>query len=215
MNSFPLHEIILYIALLFAPADTTKITVAGPDLSAQLTHAETNWKMANASFSIADDTLVREENAAKTSQPLAEYLPKELRSHDWAKTKKITLPMGGVTVEKKASGFIVRINDRDPTVRAREYDISYASATSIKVNVIGQVINPGAVVLPASKTLTAALAAAGGVTRVAKGPIRVARGVAGEKAAVSTYDLRAIKKGEIADPILQDNDTVFVPEIIF
>lgn len=217
MFSYPLTQIILYIALFFAPPDTTHITVAGPDYTMELVREGSVWSHGAIRFSINDGQLIRQENSTRETQAVGDYV-KAAVGHNWITSPKITLH-DLTTLEKTASGFVVRVNDGDPTVRS--HTITYrrpaiAHAPTATINVLGEVNQPGAYPLPSGATLLDALAAAGGTgARADTRKVSIVRGPAGEKPVVVQHDVSALLRGEIANPVLIDRDTVFVPEKIF
>ena len=219
MIQLPLIEIILYIALFFAPPDATHISVAGPDYSIELTREKTAWTSGPATFTALDDSLIRDENAKKETTSVAAFVKAAL-NHDWSRVSKIKL-QDSATLEKTASGFFVRVNDGDPAMRT--YTITYrrpappattkTTSRPLTINVLGAVNRPGAYPLPAGATLLDALAAAGGGSPTAQlRKLPVVRGPAGATPAVIPHDANAILRGQSANPALLDRDTVFVPE---
>ena len=219
MTFYPLTEIILYIALFFAPPDTTHVTVAGPDFSIELTRGETVWTAGAVKLSAANGLLTREENSKQQSQAVDDYVKPAL-NHDWTITPKVTLH-ALTTLEKTTSGFVVRVNDGDAAVRT--YTITYrrppapipaaTASGGLTINVLGAVNKPGAYPLPGGATLLDALAAAGGLTPAANArKASLLRGPAGEKPAIQSHDTDAILRGEATNPPLLDRDTLFVPE---
>ena len=121
MTFYPLIEIILYIALLFAPPDATHVTISGPDYSIELARTGAAWTAGDIRLVASDGRLVRTENGRGESHPMTEHVAAAL-DHDWHAVSKITLH-DATTLEKTASGFVLRVNDGDPAVRA--YTIAY------------------------------------------------------------------------------------------
>ncbi|MFA6287191.1 MAG: SLBB domain-containing protein [Opitutaceae bacterium] len=224
MISYPLIEIILYIALFFAPADATHVTLAGPDFAMELTRVETIWTAGAVKLSASDGRLIREENSTQKTQAVGDYV-KAVLNHDWTVAPKITLH-DSTSLEKTHSGFVVRVNDGAPAVRT--YTITYrrstpissnstasASPRTLAINVLGEVKAPGAYALLPGATLLDALAAAGGSSRLADTrKLSIVRGPAGEKPAVITHNADAILRGQAPNPPLEDHDTLYVPERI-
>lgn len=221
MTFYPLLEIILYIALFFAPIDATHVTVTGPDVAMELTRNDTTWTTATTRFSVSDGVVTRQENSTRTTTRVADYVKAAL-NHDWSTAPHITLH-DSTTLEKTASGFVIRVNDGDSAVRT--YTLTYHRSTSpaspasssrpLTINVLGAVNKPGAYPLPAGATLIDALAAAGGTNRHADTrKVSIVRGPAGEKPSVNVHDASTILRGQLANPPVLDRDTVFVPEKI-
>jgi protein involved in polysaccharide export with SLBB domain len=74
----------------------------------------------------------------------------------------------------------------------------------------GEIAAPGQKDYHPGMTLTQALLASGGVTRVASGAVRVSRQSADGRLVPATYDLRLIQDGKIPDPSLQPGDRIEV-----
>ncbi len=221
MTFYPLTQILLYLALFFAPPDATHITVTGPGISIGLARDKTGWTDGGARLSAADGQLTREENSDRETTPVADRVKAAL-GNDWTLAPKITLH-DATTLEKTAAGFVFRINEGDSAMRL--YTIAYvrpptasapvASPAPITVNVLGCVHRPGSYPLSAGATLLDAFAAAGGGISVANtNKLSVVRGPAGEIPVVLLFDAAAILRGQAPNPPLLDHDTLYVPERI-
>lgn len=220
MTFFPLIDILLYLALFFAPPDATHLTISGPDYAIELTRSATGWTSGPATLTTLDRQLIREENGRQETHSLTDHLPATL-DPAWTSASKIPLS-DATTLEKNPDGFVLRINDGDPAVRA--YAVTYrrpapssppAAATPrvFTINVLGSVNRPGAHPLPAGATVLDALAAAGGGSEFADlRKISVVRGPAGEVPAVTPHNAEDILRGQAPNAALLDRDTVFVPE---
>jgi polysaccharide biosynthesis/export protein len=78
-----------------------------------------------------------------------------------------------------------------------------------RVNVVGTVATPGVVALKTDSTLLSALYTAGGPTRLAN--LRDVQIVRGNR--TTSYDVTQLTHGDVSqNPLLQDGDTVVVPE---
>ena len=217
--AYPLLHILIYLSLLFAPADSARITITGPDQSVEIVRTASGWAATTqggkpAAVSLSDGVLtLQPEGEAPQAIPLVTFVSAAV-GHDWAQEPKITLHEA-TTLEKTPVGFLLRLEDGTPS--ARTYAIAYSSAPKpLFVNVVGAVNKPGACTLPADATLLDAIAAAGGFTpRLAdRQRVVITRGPAGEKPTVLTVNSEKISK-KVKGPPLKDGDTVFVPEIIF
>lgn len=127
---------------------------------------------------------------------------------------KITLPLiGDVVAEGKTgtelAGQIGELYGRkileDPQV-----SVSIAQSVSQKVVVQGEVTEPGVYEIKGPTTLLQALSMAKGETRIAKTQqVAVFRMIDGQRNG-ALFDVRAIRRGEAQDPIVQGNDTIIV-----
>ncbi len=224
MSFYPLTEILLYIALFFAPPDATHVRVRGPDFSMDLDRSGSAWTTGTITFLASDGQLTRDDNTKRQVQAVGDYVKAAL-DHDWTTVPKIILH-DATSLEKTPAGFVVRTNDGDPS--ARSYTITYrqfisnaaassapAPARSLTINVLGRVSKPGAYSLPAGATLLDALAASGGGAPAANlSHLSIVRGPAGEKPAVIVHNAEAILRGQATNPPLLDHDTLFIPERI-
>ena len=218
MTAYPFTQILLYLALFFAPPDT-HVTIVGPDISLMVDRDETGWRTGPGHLSAADGELTYELNSDRETTPVADRI-KAAIGNDWTLTPKVTLH-DTTTLEKTATGFIFRVNDGDAAMRA--YKITYLhqsiasvpapSPAPITVNVLGCILRPGAYPLSAGATLLDAFAAAGGGTSAANtSRLSIVRGPAGEIPRVLPHDATAILQGRAPNPPLLDHDTIVVPE---
>jgi hypothetical protein len=222
MTFFPLTEILLYIAIFFAPFDATHVVISGPNLSMELTRGEAFWSSGPVKFTAVESQLAREENSTSKTTNVYEYVQNALKAN-WASEERVFLD-NTTTLKKTPSGFIMRVKGVDPEPLA--YTITYRrdtpgprTSTSLPaptINVLGAVKKPGAYSLQVGATLLDALAAAGGGGPAADvRKISIVRGPAGEKPTVTSHDATAILRGQTTNPLLLDHDTIFVPETIF
>lgn len=229
---YPVLQILVFLALLFAPPEEKRITISGPDLDVVLEHDGKNWRTTHeghaAEMSLAGSELVARLAGGETRFPLAEYVGAALR-HDWKTSAKLTLH-DQTTLEKSpdGAGYVLRVGDGTP--EEKRYVIRYASAAklapatpdapsataTIRINVLGAVNAPGTYALPADATLLDALKAAGGLSRLAT-PSRVSliRGPAGEKPVSYQFNVNKMIRENLPAPSLQDGDTIIAPEIYF
>ena len=131
-----------------------------------------------------------------------------LRRPDNGLTDQIAIPVRGLFV------------DADPTLNIPVFAndlINIPAAQPVTVYCLGEVQQPGEHTFTSSERITvmAALGKAGGLTERASSKIRIrrARSSPGEKPLVVNY--KALIEGKIADPELQEGDTVFVKEAFF
>jgi SLBB domain len=221
---YPLIKILIYLSLLFAPPETKKITITGPDQMIEITRTTDGWTTTTPDgkpglVSIAEGMLTVQAGETKETGRMADYVAAAV-GHDWAKEPKITLH-DATTLEKTAVGYTLRVDDGKPTVRA--YAIVYQpapqaapAAATIKVNVIGAVNAPGSYTISANATLLDAIAAAKGFNRFSyRADVRLTRGPAGEKPTTYSFDTKKMVESKLRGPELKDGDTVFVPEEVF
>lgn len=223
MLEFPLVQILLYLSLLLAPADATRISVSGPtpadNLEIRLTvngWARTQNEVEER-LSISGQRLLISGEKQTRMTDLSAHVP-SLKNHDWKASPKLSLA-GLSSLEKTASGYVFRLND-DSVSDTRSYVITYhlaeASdpASAISINVIGHVNNPGAYKLAKGATLLDAITAASGFNRLAlRTNVKLTRGRAGEKPEIYIIDVNELIRTSRPKFILETNDTIFVPEI--
>lgn len=219
---YPIKAILMYFAILFAPADATKITVAGFNDSEriELVRAEGTWKAGANPVSVEGETFVVNLPDGKEAVKIRDFaaLPGE---QDWTKQPSFDLG-GGSTLEKNAAGFIFKHNadgGKESGTYQVTYEVSKATAAAggeFTVNVFGAVKTPGAYKIPAGGSILDALAAAGGWTELANlKKVSIIRGPAGEIPKVSAADANAILQGAGVAPPLIQRDTIMVPERVF
>jgi polysaccharide export outer membrane protein len=113
---------------------------------------------------------------------------------------RTTSELSGEIAERLNSRFLV-----NPQV-----SVIVASSVSQKVTVEGSVTEPGVYEVKGQTTLLEALAMAKGPSRVAAlDQVAIFRTVDGQRSG-ALFDLRAIRRGEAADPEIKGNDTVVV-----
>ena len=212
--AYPLLQILLYIAMLFAPADTDRISITGPDHSCEMTLTGQLWKFTGSDHaglaSIKDGTITLLSGGQRETLSVLEYVAAAV-GNDWSKEPKVRLHEA-TTLEKSAGGFVLRVDEGKPGERV--YRIKYGGGEKVRgVNVLGAVRTPGTYPLRERATLLDALAAAGGPTMAADtGKAAILRGAAGEKAAVFPHDIDAVLRGKAANPPVLDRDTVYLPD---
>ena len=225
MTAYPLLQILLYLSLLFAPPDATRVTITGPTPAETLELRVTvnGWAMVRDGaetpiFLSEGRLLVKNEEKYESTEVGAHVAP--AKGHDWSAAPKLKLA-GLTTLEKTATGYVFRMND-DGGSDIRTYTITYHRPTpvdpaaAISVNILGAVNNQGAYNLAKGATLLDALVAAGGVNRLAyQRDVRVARGLTNENATTFSINLETLRETPEKAMFLQDHDTVFVPERIF
>lgn len=225
MTFFPLTEILLYISLLFAPVDATRISIAGPELERNLELRLTvnGWVSTldgtEKQLWISDSSLLTSVGKHIQTSDLREHVGAIRPDHDWIQVPKVTLS-GFTTLEKKQDSFVLRLNDDGNSGRT-SYVITYHRpppadpASALSINVLGAVNKPGTYRLAKGAAVTDAIIAAGGANRVAQlKRVLISRGPAGEKPQVFAIDVVKLTEQPEAAPVLEDRDTVFVSEIV-
>ncbi len=219
---YPIKAILMYFAILFAPADATKITLEGLNGSEriELVRDGGTWKAGGNAVSVEGETLVATGSQGKEPLKIRDFadLPGD---HDWKKEPSFTLGEG-TTLEMTASGFTVRRNSKGGEANG-VYQVMYdrpvaapVAGGEITVNVLGAVQTPGAYKIPAGGSIVDVLAMAGGWTKQANlKKVSVIRGPAGEIPKVTVVDVNAILGGQGIAPALIQRDTINVPERIF
>jgi len=119
-----------------------------------------------------------------------------------------TVKAAGRTSTELSQEIAERLNSRflvDPQV-----SVIVASSVSQKVTVEGAVVEPGVYEVRGQTTLLEALAMAKGPSRVAAlEQVAVFRTIGGQRMG-ALFDIKAIRRGEAADPEIRGNDTVVV-----
>jgi len=214
---YPIVQILLYIAMFFAPPDADRISITGPDHSFELTRNGGGWEFTQQGrtgrASISNGSITIEADGNRESLSVARFVAATV-GHDWNQQPKVTLHDSN-TLEKTSGGYVLRIDDGKPGMKA--YRITWHRGGSAglgrTVNVLGAVKNPGIYPLGQATTLSDLLAAAGGPTAKADlAKSRILRGNAGEKPQVLPVDLGNIQSNAAANPPLLDHDTLFVSE---
>jgi DNA uptake protein ComE-like DNA-binding protein len=210
--AYPIQAILMYLAILFAPPEVDRITIEmpGKEPRIELVRSGAKWESEGNVFAVEKDSLVIFGTEGRETLKITDFvaLPND---HDWIKNPKFTLG-GGSTLEKVAAGFTVRRNAAGGEGNG-VYQIRYhkpaAESERITVNVLGQVVNPGAHAMLADGTLEDAIAAAGGAAAAADMKrVSIIRGPAGSVPKVTTVDLTRVKG---ASPPIQAGDTIHVP----
>jgi hypothetical protein len=217
---YPIQAILLYLSLLFAPADAERITFNGPDHSGVLIRDASGWNLVgpegNILVSIDGTRFVSGSKRESLTVDLLEYLP-GLAGHDWEKQPKLTLPDASVpdatTIERTPDGFKLR-NNRG-TEGIYHYTIFYVRknpAGGPTCNVLGAVKQPGVVLLQEGDTLRSILLKAGGPAGKITPPIVwLLRGKPGEPLSQREgFDLAGVLEGRTGNPQLRDRDTLYI-----
>ena len=217
--TYPIQAILLYVAMIFAPADVDQVTLSGfPDgTSIELVRTGEIWEADGMPLSIVDGNIVVHAASGKETLPLSEFIASP-EGHRWAKTPTFTLSKG-TTLEKTQNGFTLRRDANDKTTDG-VYKIEYIegetatveqSTPTITINILGEVRNPGVYQISTSGTLIDAVAAAGGWTEKADTEkVSLVRGTAGEVPKVFKFDLSSILNGKAAAPAVHERDTLYV-----
>ncbi len=213
--SYPIQAILIYLSILFAPADAERIVFKGADYSSHLIHDASGWNLVgpegNIQVSIDGTRLVSKAGDKPDSNDLSPFIAKAV-GHDWEKQPKLTLPLA-TTLEKTPSGFKLR-NDRG-TEGTFEYTISYVRKDrpgGPTCNVLGAVKQPGIFALRDGDTLRSVLLRAGGPAgKIAPPIVWLLRGEPGEKLSQREgLDLPGVLGGRHENPQLRDRDTLYI-----
>ena len=97
----------------------------------------------------------------------------------------------------------------------RQGDVVTALARSY-VTVEGEVQHPGRYAIEGELTVTGAMSTAGGITRYGSSQVRLRRiDPASGKVTITKVDLKDVRKGKQADPVVAPNDVITVPRRLF
>ena len=211
--AYPIQAILLYLALLFAPADAERVVFKGVDYSAHILHDASGWNLVgpdgNVQVSIDGTRLVSKAGGKADSNDLSPFIAKAA-GHDWEKQPKLSLPEA-TTLDKTPSGFKLR-NDRG-TGGIYEYTISYVRKDrpgGPTCNVLGAVQQPGVIALLDGDTLHSVLLRAGGYAGQTTPPIaRILAGQPGEKVSSRGEFVLGVE-GPAPNPAIRDGDTIYV-----
>lgn len=218
--TYPIRAILLYLSLLFAPADTQRINISGVDFSGVLIRDAAGWNLAGTEASVQvsiDGTRLSEGGKSGTyAIDLSDHLP-GLVGHDWEKEPKLALPddakADALVIEKTPDGFKLRHN------RANEglynYTVLYIrndTAGGPACNVLGAVKQPGIVALQDGDTLRSVLLKAGGPAgKVTPPVVWLLRGKPGEKLSQREgIGLAYVLEGSSGNQTILDRDTLYV-----
>jgi hypothetical protein len=220
MSFYPIQAILLYLSLLFAPADTQRINLSGVDFSGALIRDANGWKLTgtedNKALSIEGTRLVDEARGEEGSIDLKAYVSKAA-GHDWEKEPKLTLPddvkADAVVIEKTPDGFKLR-NDRgnEGIYNYTVYFVRNERASGPTCNVLGAVKQPGIVALQDGDTLRSVLHKAGGPAgRITPPLVWLLRGEPGETLSQREgFDLAGVLEGHTENPVIRDRDTLYI-----
>lgn len=211
--AYPIQAILLYLALLFAPADAERAVFKGADYSAHILHEDSGWNLVgpegNVQVSIDGTRLVSKAGGKADSNDLSPFIAKAA-GHDWAKHPKLSLPEA-TTLEKTPSGFKLR-NDRG-TEGIYEYTISYVRKDrpgGPTCSVLGAVQQPGVIALLDGDTLHSVLLRAGGFAGQSTPPVaRILAGKPGENLSSRGEFVLGVE-GPAPNPAIRDGDTIYV-----
>lgn len=204
---YPIELIIIYFAILFAPADVDSITLEIPDHETivELARNGQTWTFEDYVFGVEGENISIFEEGGRDTLKMSEFvaLPGD---HDWSKTPVFTLG-GGTTLEKSAGGFTIRHNAKEKSGVYRIWH--HRPGTRITINVLGAVANQAVHTIPVNGTLQHAFAAAGGLSDNADAVrISIIRGAAGTVPEVATVDATRL---EGSGPHIRAGDTIHVP----
>ena len=100
-------------------------------------------------------------------------------------------------------------------VGLRQGDVVTALARSY-VTVEGEVQHPGRYAIEGELTITGAISTAGGMTRYGSSQVRLRRiDTASGRVTITKVDLKDVRKGQKADPVVAPNDVITVPRRLF
>jgi hypothetical protein len=213
--SYPIQAILLYLSILFAPADAERIVFKGVDHSGVLIHDASGWNLVgtegNIQVRIDGTRFVSGSERESIAVDLLEYVP-GLAGHDWEKQPKLSL-LEATTLEKTPDGFKLR-NDRG-NQGIYNYTISYVRKDRTggpTCNVLGAVKQPGIFALQNGDTLRSVLLKAGGPAgKVAPPIVWLLRGEPGEALSQREgFDLPGVLGGRHENPQLRDRDTLYI-----
>jgi hypothetical protein len=220
MSFYPIQAILLYLSLLFAPADTQRVTLSGVDFSGVLIRDAAGWNLTgpddNKALSIEGTRLVDEAGGEQGSIDLKAYVSKAA-GHDWEKEPKLTLPddvkADAFVIEKTPDGFKLR-NDRgnEGIYNYTVYYVRTDQAGGPTCNVLGAVKQPGIIALQDADTLRSVLVKAGGPAgKATPHSVYLLRGKPGEKLSQREgFDLTALLEGRSENPVIRDRDTLYI-----
>jgi hypothetical protein len=214
--AYPIKAILMYLAIYFAPPDVNRITVENSSDSPriELVRNGQTWESDGNAITIDGETLVVHGSNVRESLKISDFvaLPGD---HDWSKNPTFTLG-DATTLEKTDTGFTCRRSSGKGEGNG-VYQIRHdkpAAGTGITVNVLGEVVKPGAYGISSTGSVLDALAAAGGsATRADMKQVSIIRGPAGTVPKVTIHDLTAILEGKGSNPVIEAGDTVFVPAV--
>ncbi len=218
--AYPIQAILLYLSLLFAPADTQRINLSGVDFSGVLIRDASGWNLTgpdvNKALSIEGTRLIDEVGGEQGSIDLKAYVSKAA-GHDWEKEPKLTLPddvkADAFVIEKTPDGFKLR-NNRG-TEGIYNYTIYYVRkdpAGGPTCNVLGAVKQPGIIALQEGDTLRSVLLKAGGPAgKITPHSVYLLSGKPGQKLSQREgFNLASVLEGRTGNPVIRDRDTLYI-----
>lgn len=215
MNFNPIYVILMYLAMLFAPADVDRVFIEMPvdGLVRELVREDGKWSTEGDKVSIDGENTVIFGADGKEVIKITDFvaLPE---NHDWGKSPTFNLG-GGSVLRKVATGFIVKRKTTDGAGDG-QYTIRYEKPAKeveiIKVNVLGAVVNQGVYTLSDGGTVSDAIEAAGGSLEGAMiEEISIIEEVAGLDPIVTKVDLRDEKDSGLR---IKHGDTIHVPSSV-
>lgn len=121
-----------------------------------------------------------------------------------------TISASGLTPNQVAAQIADRLRGR--YVRDPQVTVNLVETVSQVVTVEGEVERPGSYPILTDTTLLRAIANAQGTTEFAKTKEVIIFRTVGEERYAGIYDLRAIRRGNYADPAVYPNDVIVVSE---
>lgn len=210
----PLFQLLVYLALWFAPPEAEQILVTGPGAAVQLARSavpEGVWQVSKSSVdelpagalvTLGGDAVLFEVGEVWRSPiSLRELLvPLELEKRDWVAGARAILANGGSLLWLE-DGLEVRLSEVAATYRVR-FLTGATERPKTTVQVLGAVTRPGAYALPVGAGLGEALAAAGGLSEAAPPhAVRLLRGGVGQ----------ALRLSPGVGEWLRDGDLIYAP----
>ncbi len=216
---YPIQAILLYLSILFAPADTERILFHGPDRSGVLIRDASGWNLAGPEGNtvvVLDGSRLISKGAQPGVIDLVNLVG-GVAGHDWTKDPTLYLAddknLEAVVVERTADGLKVR-NDR-----GREgiyaYTIAYVrkgKESDSTCNVLGAVKQPGILLIQEGDTLSSLVGKAGGTTgKATPNRVFILRGKPGEPVSYrESFPLSSLFDGHGPDPKVLDHDTIYI-----
>lgn len=213
--AYPIQAILIYLSLLFAPADAERIVFKGVDHSGVLIRDATGWNLVgpegNITVTLDGSRLVSRAGGQPETIDLKAYLS-TTAGHDWEQQPKLPLPFA-TALEKTPDGFKLR-NDRG-TEGIYEYTISHVlkdQPTGLTCNVLGAVKQPGVIALHDGDTLRSVLLKAGGpVGKITPHQVFLLRGAPGKPPThYEGFKVSDVLAGRHSNPAIRDRDTVYI-----
>lgn len=214
--TYPIQAILIYLSLLFAPAEAERVVFSGPDRTGVLIRDASGWNLVGKGEPVSQKFDGTRLVSGTEKVDLSGFVG-NVAGHDWKKEPELELPAGPagetLSLEVTPDGLKVRNN------RGREgiylYSISFIPSSSPvgpACNVLGAVKQPGIIALRDGDTMRSVLLKAGGpVGRITPHRVFLLGGKPGE--AISHregFDLAALLEGRTGNPPVGDRDTLYV-----